>query len=168
MTARSLWPHALEEFCAVEIPASEGPVAEVGHYIAPSCIIDERLWSSGGSSNPLIQTPLPPLTQIKRTIHVPAMLFQWLCKGETQQKASVALCQAPVCVCVYWTAPFWLIAKFLKAIDLRLQPSFICQFLSANSHQNPQGLTLYALLLSVFFLYSFVCLASHLIFILPL
>lgn len=59
MTASSLWAHALEEFCAVEIPASEGPVAEVGHHIAPSCIMDERLWSSGGSSNPLAQMPFP-------------------------------------------------------------------------------------------------------------
>lgn len=43
MTASSLWPHALEEFCVFEIPASEGPVAEVGHCIAPSCITDEHL-----------------------------------------------------------------------------------------------------------------------------
>lgn len=63
-------------------------------------------------------------------------------------------------------------SEVLKSLDtdLRLHPSLICQLLSANSHQNPQGFTLYALLLSVFFffLYSFVCLASHLIFILPL
>lgn len=99
------------------------------------------------------------------------MLFQQLCEGEAQQKAGVVLCQAPVCWCVWWTAPFWLIAKFLKA-STQIWDSIplICQLLSANSHQNPQGFTLYALLLSVFFffLYSFVCLASHLIFILPL
>lgn len=43
MTASGLWPRALEEFGAVEIPASEGPVAEVGHHIASSCITDEHL-----------------------------------------------------------------------------------------------------------------------------
>lgn len=167
MTASSLWPHAVEEFCGVKIPASEGPVSEVGHYIAPSCIMDEHLWSSGGSSNPLVRMPFPPFDLNKKdntcARHVvPTTVQGWSTLCHTLSGTYMLMCTMDCTILVE--------SKVLKAStqiwDSNRLLSVSCYL---QTHITAHRDSLYMLSCCLcFFLYSFVCLASHLIFILPL
>lgn len=103
------------------------------------------------------------------------MLFRRPCEGEAEQRAGVELCQAPVCWCVWWTKSFWLITKFLKASTDLIWDSNPLLSVSCylQTHIRTHRDLLYMLscclcFFCFFFPYSFVCLASHLIFILPL
>lgn len=162
MTASSLWLCASTEFCALCWNTC---------FLRPSC------WSLASHCTqlhhgwrslkfqwlflPSCSDALPPFDLNKKdnmcVRHVvPTTVQGWSrTKGQCCSLSGTCLlmCMMDCAILVY--------SEALKSLDtdLRHQPSLICQLLSPNSHQNPQGFTLYALWLALFVSSVLICLS---------